>query len=288
MAHNSNQPHSKSESTNGSGPIGIFDSGIGGLIQTKALVERLPNESIIYFGDTAHLPYGDKSAATIRGYVIKIAEMLLARQCKLILIACNTICAAAYDVLQEYIGDRALLVNVIDPLVNYLHENYANKTVGLIATRQTVTSQIYRQKIDALHANITLKSLATPLLVPAIEEGFATHKLIDHILHEYLSREELQQLDALILGCTHYPLIKKNIADFYNSHTLTSSVELIDSSPIVAAEIEKQLAQHQLLRDPSHKGDRQFYISEYTEAFNTSAKLFFGTNTNLTCYRLDD
>src|SRR5439155_16590948 len=127
-------------------PIGIFDSGIGGLTVAQALVSHLPKENIIYFGDTAHLPYGDKSASTIQAYSVKIAHMLLQQHCKLILIACNSASTAAYELVKEYVGSQAIVMNVIDPTVNLLHSNYANKHIGLIGTRLTVNSNIYKKK----------------------------------------------------------------------------------------------------------------------------------------------
>lgn len=263
-------------------PIGIFDSGIGGLTVAKAVVEQLPQESIIYFGDTIHLPYGDKSAATIQSYSLKIVEMLLKQNCKLILIACNSISAAASEVIHQYVAGRALLVNVIDPLVTYLQANYANKRVGLIATRQTVKSNVYQKKLELLRANIKLQSLATPMLVHAIEEGFSEHKLIDDLLEEYLSREVLRNIDALILGCTHYPILKKSINDFYHG-----GVEIIEASSIVAGEVRKQLEAHDLLNKSNILlGNKHFYISDHTEAFAKNAKLFFGDDIKLECCSL--
>src|SRR5688572_15319825 len=131
-------------------PIGIFDSGIGGLTVAHALVKHLPKENIIYFGDTAHLPYGDKSAAAIQAYAVKIAQMLLQQKCKLILIACHSASAAAYELVKEYIGTKAIVINVIDPVIRLLKEEYATKKIGLIGTRQTVNSHIYKKKIDDL------------------------------------------------------------------------------------------------------------------------------------------
>ena len=119
-------------------PIGIFDSGIGGLTVAHALVSQLPKENIIYFGDTAHLPYGDKSTAAIQAYSVKIAHLLLQQECKLILIACNSASSAAYELVKEYVASQAVVINVIDPVVNLLKEKYQGKQIGLIGTRQTV------------------------------------------------------------------------------------------------------------------------------------------------------
>lgn len=181
-------------------PIGIFDSGIGGLTIAKEVVRQLPQESIVYFGDTAHLPYGDKSTAAIQAYSVKIAHLLLQQQCKLILIACNSASSAAYELVKEYVGKQALVIDVINPTISYLREHYANKTIGLIGTKQTVNSNIYKKKIDDLALNIHLKSYATPLLATTIEEGFTNNLVIESLLQEYLSHAELKGIDALILA----------------------------------------------------------------------------------------
>ena len=249
--------------------IGIFDSGVGGLTIAKAVIDNLPNESMIYFGDTKHLPYGDKSIQAIQGYVREIVDFLLEREVKLILIACHSASAAAYEMLQNYIGNRALLVNVIDPVIKFLSENYAGKRVGLIGTKLTIQSGIYHKKISELECQIDLCALATPLLVPIIEEGFFEHELIDIALNEYLSNPILQDIDALVLGCTHYPVIKKNIEKFY-----LDKVAIIDAGKIVADEVKNMLTAQNLISSVLPK--RQFYVSDYTDGFVKGARLFFG------------
>ena|SRR3990172_5170424 len=249
-------------------PIGIFDSGVGGLTVAKTVVDNLPNESMIYFGDTKHLPYGDKSVQAIQSYVREIADFLLERKVKLILIACNSASAAAYEMLQDYIGTRALLVNVVDPVVRFICENYAGKCVGLIGTKLTIQSGIYSKKISELACQIDLRAQATPLLVPIIEEGLFEHELIDVALTEYLSNPMLQGIDALVLGCTHYPVIKKNIENFYQGR-----VKIIDAGKIVAEEVKAMLIAQNLTSSISP--NRQFYVSDYTEGFVKGARLFF-------------
>lgn len=261
-------------------PIGIFDSGIGGLTVARALVELLPRENIIYFGDTAHLPYGDKSTAAIQAYSVKIAHMLLQQQCKLILIACNSASAAAYDLVKEYIASKAYVVNVIDPMVNHLRENYIGKKIGLIGTKQTINSNIYKKKIDELNVGITLKSHATPLLVPLIEEGFINNKVTNSILEEYLSHQSLQEIDALILGCTHYPVIKDEIKVFYKDQ-----IPIIDSSEIVAASVKAHLECENLLNKDG-AGTKHFYVSDYTKSFASGTKLFFNEEVDVKHYPL--
>ncbi len=260
----------------------MFDSGIGGLTVAHAVTRLLPNENLIYFGDTAHAPWGDKSTAAIQAYSIKICDMLLEQNCKLILIACFSASAAAYDLVKEYVGSKAKVINVIEPVINYLRENYANRHVGLIGTKQTVNSNIYKKKLDALNLGIELSALATPLLVPLIEEGFAASKIAEDTISEYLSHPNLQNIEALILGCTHYPLIKHHVEKFYQS-----KINIIDSSEIVANALKGLLEYHNLINQnpPSQKA---FYVSDYTEAFAASTKLFFNEVLELQRYPLWD
>lgn len=263
-----------------SAPIGIFDSGIGGLTVARAVKKELPAEQIIYFGDTAHLPYGDKSTAAIQAYSVKITQLLLEKGCKLILIACNSASAAGYDLVKEYVGPKAKVLNVIDPVVDYLRENYAGKNVGLIGTKQTVNSGVYEQKVQALHQGITLHSLATPLLVPIIEEGFHNGEISRKIIEKYLGDPVLKDLQALILGCTHYPLIKGSIQDYYGS-----GVEIIDSSEIVAKALNAYLGYNNLHNRGSN-GTDFFMVSDYTESFESSTRQFFGKAIHLELVQL--
>lgn len=256
-------------------PIGIFDSGIGGLTVARAVKRLLPNEQLIYFGDTAHLPYGDKSTAAIQAYSIKICDIFLQRNCKVILIACNSASAAATDLVTEYVGKRARVFNVIDPVVNYLREKYRESTIGLIGTKQTVGSCVYDNKTAALGNDLVLKSLATPLLVPMIEEGFLQGDISQEIINEYLKKPALADIKALILGCTHYPLIKKQVDSYYGG-----SVEIIDSSEIVAASLKAFLEYH-LLVNTNRSAEDVFMVSDYTQSFESLTKLFFGEQVHL-------
>src|SRR6185436_11392327 len=145
-------------------PVGIFDSGIGGLTVAHAIKQMMPNEKLIYFGDTAHLPYGDKSEAAIQAYSIKIADVLLKKDCKVIVIACNSASSAAYELLKEYVNRSVKVINVIDPMVSLVTQNFHDCTVGLIGTKRTVQSGIYLKNIESSNRNITLNSLPAPLL----------------------------------------------------------------------------------------------------------------------------
>jgi glutamate racemase len=265
-----------------SAPIGIFDSGIGGLTLAHAITELMPQENIIYFGDTAHLPYGDKSATAIQAYSVKICNLLLEKNCKLILIACNSASAAAYDLVKAYVGTKAKVVNVIDPVITYVDQKWEGKTLGLIGTKQTVNSGIYANKAEALGKNIHIKSLATPLLAPMIEEGFFSHTISEQIIKEYLAQPALNGIEGLILGCTHYPLIKPQIDAYYKG-----SIPVIDTSIIVADEIKRILLAEDMLHAGS-ESSRQFFVSDYTDSFEKSTQIFFGKAIKLTQYPIWD
>lgn len=261
-------------------PIGIFDSGIGGLTVTASIVKQLPKENIIYFGDTSHMPYGDKSAAAIQAYSIKIANLLLEQKCKLILIACYSATSTAYELVKEYVGTKALVMNVIDPMMQYLHEHHADQRIGLIGTRHTVNSNVYKKKIDKLNRGIILTPFATNLLASAIEE-FGNHPVIDSVLKEYLSHPTLNNLDSLILACTHYPVVKEKISSFYEN-----KVNVIDPSDIVAKAVYHRLNEDNLLNTQNFAGSKHFYLSDYTETFATKSKIFFDDAIQLEHYPL--
>lgn len=256
-------------------PVGIFDSGIGGLTVAHAIKKMMPNESLIYFGDTAHLPYGDKSEAAIQAYSVKIADVLLRHNCKVIVIACNSASSAAYELLKEYVINGVEVINVIDPMVSLVGQNYTGCRIGLIGTKRTIQSGIYSKKIEALKKGIHVSPLATPLLVPMIEEGFFNNKISHDIIHEYLKDESLQNIQALILGCTHYPLIRKEISQFYENR-----VAVMDSSEVVAKALHDHLKANDLL-NTSINGPDRFLVSDYTDSFEASTKLFFRESVHL-------
>jgi glutamate racemase len=251
-------------------PIGIFDSGIGGLTVADAIRRLLPSESIVYFGDTAHLPYGDKSEAAIQAYSIKIADVLLKKGCKVIVIACNSASSASYELLREYVRKDAHIINVIDPMVSWVADRLQDKRVGLIGTKRTVQSGVYTRKIAEVTNRIDLRCLATPLLAPMIEEGFFNNQISHDVIAQYLRDPELEGIEALILACTHYPLIRKEIEAFYNN-----SVQILDSSVIVAEALQDHLSRNNLLASHNHAVNH-FFVSDYTEAFESSTRTFFG------------
>ncbi len=261
-------------------PVGVFDSGIGGLTVARAIHKLIPNEQLIYFGDTAHLPYGEKSAAAIQAYSVKIADVLISEGCKVIVIACNSASSAAYELLKEYSGSKAKIINVIDPMVDYVANHYPGQRVGLIGTKQTVNSNVYFKKLQDRKSNIDLVSLATPLLVPMIEEGFIHDKISHDIIFNYLDHKEFDDIESLILGCTHYPLIKREIESFYNG-----KVRTLDSSEIVAEYLLRYLEENMIIATKSN-GNNKFFVSDYTPSFETLTNLFFGKEIQLEQYQL--
>jgi glutamate racemase len=270
--------------SNKTAPIGIFDSGMGGLTVTKTITEVLPYENIIYFGDTAHMPWGDKSPATIQAYAIRICDFLLEHHCKYIVIACHTASAAALEVIKAHIGNRAQVLNVIDPVINHITHYHFDKKIGLIGTKQTVRSKAYQSRLACLNINIRLQSLATPLLVPLIEEGFAHKAIAEMVIHEYLSHPDLLDIQAIILGCTHYPIIKHHIQAYYAKHR---PVEIIDTAALTAALLKQQLSELQLL-NAEQNPKRLFYVSDHSEFFNATANVFFPGGVHLTASNLWD
>ncbi len=263
-------------------PIGIFDSGIGGLTIAKAIHDNFPNENIIYFGDTAHLPYGEKSVYALQSYTVKILDLLVRELgCKAVIIACNSASAAAYELAKEFTGKQAKVINVIDPVVNYVAENYPNKRVGIIGTRATINSRAYEEKINGTNKGIDLRSLATPLLASIIEEGYIDNKISKSVIEEYLSDKTLENIEALILGCTHYPLIRNQIDDFYQH-----KVDIIDAPELVAKSLESFLTEFGLHNIENTERTKKFYVSDFTKSFEASTEIFFQEKVNLQAYKL--
>ena len=249
-------------------PIGIFDSGIGGLTVAHALKEQMPNESIIYFGDTKHLPYGEKSEESIVNFSTKISKFLVNQNCKAIVIACNSASSVAFDVVKKEAKNISVF-NVIDPVIKEVVKVCANYDIGVIGTKATIQSNVYEHKIIKLCNSSKVSSLATPLLAPMIEEGFINEDISHTVIANYLSNKKLANIDHLILACTHYPLIHQEIKDYYNG-----KVTVIDSANIVAKYIAKQLEEDDLL-NTSELTEHHFYVSNYTESFEKSARFFF-------------
>ena len=255
-------------------PIGVFDSGVGGLTVAQAIRQILPGERIVYFGDTAHLPYGDKSEEAIRGYSRKITEFLMSYDAKIVMIACNSASASAYEALLAEYGDRVIILDVINPVVEYCASRSFQR-LGVIGTKLTVNSGTYTRKLNEASPATSVVSLPTPLLVPMIEEGFIFDDISNAIIRTYLSDTRLRDIDGLILGCTHYPIIRNQISKFFNFN-----IEVVDSARIVSMVLRETLEKNRLLNDSGKVRD-EFFISDYTPYFEKIARMFFEGEINL-------
>lgn len=255
-------------------PIGVFDSGIGGLTVANAIQKVLPHESLVYFGDTAHLPYGDKSPDSIKYYAIRIAQFLMQKNCKMIVIACNTASSIAYETVKDFVGGKIPVVDVISPVVDLVTHTKSIHKVGVIGTKGTIKSDIYAKKIKAASKK-EVASLATPLLAPMIEEGFFNNKISRSVIASYLSSRKLAKIDALILACTHYPLIRPEVEEYYKN-----DVNIIDTAGVVADSVKATLKKNDLLgkkKSPVH----HFYVSDFTKSFEESTRFFFKNKIHL-------
>ena len=259
-------------------PIGIFDSGIGGLTVAREINAALPNEQLIYFGDTAHFPYGDKERSSILRYSTEIAKFLIEQDCKAIVIACNTASASSLGILREQLPEGFPLYDVIRPVVEHVSVNYSNKLVGIIATKGTTNSRVYPKLIKLANKNIEVTSLATPLLAPMIEEGFFNNNISSSIIASYLNKKNLLPIQALVLACTHYPIIEKEIKKLYKK--TSKNIDVINSAKIVATSISKNLNEKDLLAT-NLTSEHLFYISDFTESFQESSQIFFGKSIKL-------
>ena len=256
--------------------IGIFDSGIGGLTVANAIQHRLPSESLVYFGDTAHMPYGDKSPELIRHYTARITAFLLEQKVKMVVIACNTASSHAFQTVQDLCGPGIPVINVIDPVVDVVSAKYKTGKIGVIGTKGTMASRVYPRRIQKKNSKLKVVSQATPLLAPMIEEGFFNNNISKTVIESYLSKPLFEDLDALILGCTHYPLIKREVRNYFGK-----KVHVIDSASVVAASIEDVLREKGMLNNQVNDPEYTFLVSDHTESFERSTRLFFKKRIHL-------
>lgn len=250
--------------------IGIFDSGIGGLTVAHEIMRELPNESIIYFGDTARVPYGPKSAETVRRYALQIADWLVTQNVKVIVVACNTATAHALTVLRETLA--VPVIGVIEPGARAAVKT-SRGTVGVIGTAGTIASGAYERAIRELAPSLEVHARACPLLVPLVEEGWIDHSATRLIIHEYLAPLLDAHIDTLVLGCTHYPLLKTTIAD-----EAGAGVTLIDSAQETAAEVAR-LLQNKGWERSGNSGapaTHRFVASDAPDHFLTLGRRFLG------------
>lgn len=244
-------------------PIGMFDSGIGGLTVAKALLERLPRESLHYVGDTAHMPYGDKSPERLKAYSMGIAKRLLDRGCKALVIACNSASSNALEEVRALAGPDIPVVDVVHPVVDFAARHHAQGHLGLIGTRATVSSGIYNVLLN--QHGIRVEALATPLLASAIEEGFHNGTMSKAVVEAYFSDGWASDKDALILACTHYPLVMDEICA-----QLPSGMPVLDAPNIISRHVEDVLSKGGLLSTSPHPSHR-FEVTDWTPSFADGA-----------------
>lgn len=250
----------ESEAKKRSRPIGVFDSGIGGLTVVSALRQVLPNETIYYLGDTARVPYGGKSAATVERYSLEIGKMLLEEDCKAIVVACNTASALALPRLEEM--SPVPVMGVIRPGAEAAVAATRNGHIGVIGTRATIKSGAYERAIQSLDEAVQVTARACPLFVPLIEEGWLEGEITDRIVRQYLAPLLEAGVDAVVLGCTHYPLLRGAIKRF-----LGDKVELVDSAQNCAAAVAGLLGDENLEVDPESVGELSVALTDPPDVF---------------------
>lgn len=254
---------------NKSNPIGIFDSGIGGLTVVKSIDQFLASESIVYFGDTARVPYGSKSNATIIEYALQDAKFLLSKNVKLIVVACNTASSVAMERLRSEF--EIPVIGMIEPGAKGAIEASKNKRIGVIGTESTISNKAYSNELMRLDNSVEVFEKACPLFVPLAEEGWTNHKATKLIAEEYLNELKDKDIDTLILGCTHYPILRDIIQE-----VVGHSVTLIDSGSASSVEVEAYLSGRGIKNTSNILGYHQYYVSDVPKKFKQIAERFLG------------
>jgi glutamate racemase len=250
-------------------PIGIFDSGIGGLTVVREINRLLPNEKVIYFGDTARVPYGNKSKETIIDYSLQIAYFLMRKKIKLLVAACNTVSSVSIPTLRRHL--HIPIVGVIEPGAKCAANSSRNHVIGVIGTLATIASNSYRKAIKKFNSSARIFQKPCPLFVPLAEDGWHETRIAQSISDEYLGELRVKNIDTLILGCTHYPILKKVI-----KRTVGKKVELIDSGRETAREVKRLLEKYRLLNDNdiSGKDNSIYYVSDFPYKFKEVSERF--------------
>ncbi|MDR0927977.1 MAG: glutamate racemase [Ignavibacteria bacterium] len=260
---------------NKTAPIGVFDSGIGGLSVLKQLIRFLPYENYVYLGDTARVPYGNKSNTTVKQYATDCASFLLSKKVKLIVVACNTVSAVALQSVKDIAVDVPV-IGMIEPAAAAALHSTNNGRIGVIGTRATIASNSYKNAIIGLAPDnaVQVYSQECPLFVPLVEEGMMQHPASHIIAEEYLSLLISQKVDTLVLGCTHYPLLSPLIRDIMPN---TSQIDSGEHSAVAALRL---LADNQSLADERKefllKHNIEFYVTDYPSHFHAMSQNFLG------------
>lgn len=263
-------------------PIGFFDSGIGGLTVVKAVSQLLPNENIVYFGDTARVPYGSKSNDTVVEYSLQAANFLLRKNIKLLVVACNTASSVALKDLKRFL--TIPVIGMIEPGSKMALRESRNGKVGVIGTNATINNKAYSQELKKLNPKLKVYEKACPLFVPIAEEGWLDHKATELIAKEYLTELKSKKIDSLVLGCTHYPILKNVI-----QKVVGRNVKLVDSGTPAARLVEEYLNGRGLRNISNQIGKKEFYVSDIPAKFREIAERFLGKKiTHLHKVELDE
>lgn len=259
-------------------PIGVFDSGLGGLSILKALKEKLPNELFVYYGDTAHLPYGDKSENTLKEYVSSIISFLDSQDCKLIVVACNSAATVIHKI--EYLPYKEnQIIEVISPIVQLVAEQKKYQKIGVIGTRKTIGSGLFDQKLSQLNSTLEIFTRATPLLASMIEDGFVEDDVLLPIFRRYF--KGFENCELLIPACTHYPIIYKQIEKYFNN-----GLKVLHTPKIIAEKVNQVLASQKLINPEKNYKVDSFYLSDITDNFLREAELFLGSDVEFSLVSL--
>jgi len=253
--------------------IGIFDSGVGGLTVVRAVNRLLPEESVVYFGDTARVPYGSKSPETVIRFAMEDAEFLLGKGIKLLVVACNTASSVSLPALREFAD--VPVTGVIEPGARTAAGITRCGTVGVIGTLGTISSGAYQKALKAYDSVERVVAQPSPLLVPLVEEGWLEHRITDMVLREYTAPLVSEGMDTLVLGCTHYPLLKEPL-----SRILGEGIRLVDSAESTAAEVAALLDAADM-RAEHGTGENSFYVSDIPLKFQEIAQRFMGRSVPL-------
>lgn len=259
-------------------PIGVFDSGLGGLTVLKSLIKKFPKESFIYFGDTAHVPYGNKSTKTIIKYANNILDFFSKHQTKAIIIACNTVSSLAYDKLQN--GFNIKLFDVVSPSVDFSIKQSITKNIGVIGTTNTITSKAYSKLFNKKNVEFSVYEKDCPLFVPIIEEGWSNTLISKQIAEIYLNNFNNKNIDILILGCTHYPIMADTIKS-----VLKHDVQMVFSGETVGDKIHTYFQKNNLFANSDNISKIEFYVSDYPKKFENLGSKFFGESLNNVNYK---
>ena len=249
---------------NNTAPIGVFDSGVGGLTVAREIMRQLPEENVVYFGDTARVPYGSKSKNNIIRFSRQIIHFLRTKKVKAIVIACNTASALALDTVQKEFDIP--IIGVIIPGARAAVSETRNGKIGVLGTEATIKSETYTKVIRSLKADAEVVGKPCPLFVPLVEEGFAKHRITEEVIDIYLADMKKTDIDTMILGCTHYPLLRSRIMEYFGE-----KVHIVNPAYETAMDLKAILKERNIANHSGEPGTYDFYVSDAAEKFTRFA-----------------